>query len=113
MDCWWQLGRYAAAWGIRPDRSPVVLVGVHGRPGAQIIVGATRIAVARWSRARRDDAGLLHVPTAGPANLDAFGLRGRRIAAETGLRFGPFMSEFYAILTRAGRMQAGGRRSFR
>lgn len=102
MDRWWQLSRYAAVWTHRPGQSPVVLAGVHGRPGAQFVIGAVKIDSSRWSSARRDH-GMLQVPTAGPEDLDAFGLRGRRIASDARIRFGAFRQELFIVLRRDAR----------
>jgi hypothetical protein len=106
MDRWWQLGRHAAAWIEGPAHSPAVLVGVHGRPGAQFVIGAVEIDASRWSRAPRDGA-LLQVPTGARGNLDALHLRGRRIASDARIRFGPRRHQFFVVLRRDGRTVGG------
>lgn len=98
MDCWWQLGSHRKRWMADPTLSPGLLVGVHGAPGSQLVIGAVKIDVASWSSVVPAKDGLFKIPTAGPANLDAYGLRGRRIDPAARIRFGSFKQQVFIIL---------------
>lgn len=106
MDRWWTIGRFIPRWSRGPAHSPAVLVGVHGRPGAQVIIGAVRIDGKRWAKPERD-GGYYAFPTDGPANLDAFELRGRRIDRKAGIRFGSFSSQFVVRMGKSGAISGG------
>ncbi|MBX9720039.1 MAG: hypothetical protein K2X81_01485 [Candidatus Obscuribacterales bacterium] len=105
MEAWWQLERYRDAWIRKPSCSPSVLVGVYGKPGAQMIIGAVRVQQNGWESAEHDGS-QLKVPTCGPSNLDAFKWRGRRIDKAAGIKFGSFRNQIYLILER-GRLIGG------
>ena len=45
---WWQLQKYIDAWAAKPLRSPGLLVGVHGKPGAQFVIASMIIERSRW-----------------------------------------------------------------
>lgn len=109
MEKWWQIGRMIQRWLPSPDSGPALLVGIHGRPGYQVIIGAVRIDTANWSTSIRKD-GLHTIPTKGPKNLDAFSLRGRRISRKAGLSFGPNKCEFFIWLRPSGRLFGGRQR---
>jgi hypothetical protein len=110
MDRWWQVGRFVERWKSSAARCPAVLVGIHGRPGSQVVIGAVRIDHSGWETAR-PDGGLYPIPNRGPLDLDAFNLRGRRIDRSAGIRFGSFKSQFIVLLDRGGRLSGGGPRS--
>jgi hypothetical protein len=97
MEAWWQLGGNLRSWRIDRRRSPRLLVGIHGAPGSQIIIGSVRIDPDGWGKARTSD-GLWSVPTFPTRNLDAFGLRGRRIAESANIRFGAIRPRHYVLL---------------
>jgi len=97
MDRWWQLGQHVAAWRVEPERSPAVVVGVHGKPGAQIVIGTVNIDRSRWATAQ-EDGGYYQIPTSGPRDLDALELRGRRISADARIKFGSFSRQSFIIL---------------
>jgi hypothetical protein len=106
IDRWWQLARRLDDWITNPTSSPGLLVGIYGPPGAQIVIGSVFIARESWSTAETCE-GLIHVPTRGPADLDALELRGRRISREVGLRFGPFRQQVFILLKADGTREGG------
>lgn len=97
LDRWWQVQRFLPEWAVNPADSPGLLVGVYGSPGQQLVIGSTRIDRASWASAERQ-GGMVRVPLAEPADLDAFSLRGRRIARAAGLRFGSFRHQQFIRL---------------
>jgi len=107
IDKWWQLGRYTAEWVETPANGPSVLVGISGRPGSRVVIGAVRINSSGWKNAKRDEDGLLRIPTSGPSNLDAFELRGRRVSANANIMFGAFSHQFFIIMNRTGKSIGG------
>jgi hypothetical protein len=111
MDKWWSLSRFAEVWSNRPSTSPKTLIAISGRPGAQIVAGALRIDRSGWERAEHDGA-LYVVPTEGPRDLDALGLRGRRVSADADIKFGPFRNQSFLILNCDG-TTIGGNPSLR
>ena len=114
LERWWQLSKYRAAWASNPSSSPALLVGVFGSPGRQTVIAASRIDRNRWRDAENcpEGGGRLRVPLLEPVDLDAFGLRGRRISQDAGIRFGGIPSQFFLILHPDGLLEGGsGRRS--
>lgn len=107
-DRWWQLQRFLPEWTAIPEVSPGLLVGVFGSPGRQTVIASARIDRAAWAGAELLKCGKLRVPLLTPGDLDAFSLRGRRIAREAGLKFGGIPSEFFIILGTNG-VAVGGR----
>lgn len=97
FDKWWQVGRFVETWALNPALGPRLLLGVTGKPGRQVIIGSVFIAQGQWRQARRNGA-LVEIPTCGPRNLDAQQLRGRRIDAATGIRFGAWKHQFFKLL---------------
>lgn len=97
FEKWWQVGRFVEEWSEFPTQSPRLLIAVNGKPGRQIIIGAVFTAQNQWLEAERDGA-LRKIPTQGPQNLDAQQLRGRRIDANAGVRFGSWTSQFFNIV---------------
>lgn len=108
VDRWWQLEGCLASWASTPTRSPRLLIGVYGPPGRQIIIASVRIDRSAWGRVEHfpSGEGKVKIPTAGPDNLDAFRLRGRRIATGQ-VRFGRVPSQFFALLQTNGRVRGG------
>lgn len=106
MTKWWQLGRYVQAWAARPASSPRLLVGICGRPGAQIVIGSLQIDDRGWGTAVMDGA-LVTVPIITSQGIDVGGLRGRRLGLEAGIRFGQFRTQHFAILRRNGTVLGG------
>jgi hypothetical protein len=98
MRAWWQLGVKLRGWRLDPRRSPRVLVGIHGAPGSQIVIGAVRIDPNGWDKVQATD-GLWPIPALPTRDLDALRLRGRRIARSANIRFGQFFSQQYVLLT--------------
>jgi hypothetical protein len=114
LERWWQLAKYRKTWGANPSLSPGVLVGVFGSPGRQIVIAAASIDQSAWGRAEDcpEGGGRLRVPLLEPVDLDACGLRGRRISLDAGIRFGGIPSQFFAILRSDGVFEGGsGQRS--
>ena len=109
VEKWWQLQKYLGDWAATPDESPALLIGVHGSPGCQIVVASLLIDRYGWQSAQISNAGRIRVPLLPTPNLDAFSLRGRRVAREAGLAFEGFPAGFYIILRRDG-STLGGRR---
>lgn len=106
MDRYWQLGPYCAEWAKTPSSGPSLLVGVSGKPGGQIIIGAAEVDSSAWARARVGGADHM-VPTDGPADLDARSLRGRKLHAAADIKFGPNSNQIFAILGADGCLSAG------
>lgn len=111
IDRWWQLERYREVWARSHERSPHLLVAIHGAPGAQIVIAAARIDRSAWRRAETcpEGGGKISIPLSSGADLDAFAFRGRRVDAKAGLRFDGITAGFYIILYPSGR-KTGGRR---
>lgn len=86
---WWQLRWKLEDWSANPSQSPAVLLGVHGKPGAQFIIASILTDRETWHVPLQSKANesRFEVPTLSTPNLDAGGLRGRRISADAGLRF--------------------------
>lgn len=49
----------------------------------------------------------IQIPIEQPNNLDVFGLRGRKLSREAGLRFGALRSQFYILLNTNGDLEGG------
>ena len=96
MERWWQLGRFLPEWLAEKEKSPRLLLGVHGKPGAQIIISALEINREAWHNTEREDS-FVAVPLLDKTCLDAQGLRGRRIHSEAGLRFNALYSQIFAL----------------
>jgi hypothetical protein len=98
VDRWWQLHHFVPGWRASPKDSPGLLVGVFGSPGRQIVIASARIDRSCWERAEDAKGGKISVPLIEPVDLDAFHLRGRRIARAAGLMFGGIPAQFYILL---------------
>ncbi|MGH7411710.1 MAG: hypothetical protein ACREJ6_11720 [Candidatus Methylomirabilis sp.] len=109
VEKWWQLRKYLGKWMAAPDDSPGLLVGVHGRPGAQFVIASMLIDRDKWAAAEGKRQGKIRIPLSDPSNLDAHRLRGRRIARAARLAFGNWPSQFYVVLGRDA-VTHGGRR---
>lgn len=85
---WWPLRQKAKIWSENPSQSPAILLGVHGKPGAQFIIASVFINRDGWSQmiASSSDSSRFEVPIFS-TDLDAAELRGRRISPDAGLRF--------------------------
>lgn len=85
---WWPLRQKAKIWSENPSQSPAILLGVHGKPGAQFIIASVFINCDGWSEiiASPDNASRFEVPISS-TDLDAAELRGRRIVYDAGLKF--------------------------
>ncbi len=101
VEKWWQLGAVMKHWHNHPDRAPGTLLGIHGRPKAQVVVASLRIDPLAWRDPERSGAHY-SIKTAGPSGLDAFSLRGRRVGASANIRFGSFPTQFIVIIERDG-----------
>lgn len=110
VDRWWQLQWLAADWAVDAGSSPGLLVGVFGSPGCQTVIASARIDQSAWAGVETQSGGLLRVPLVEPPDLDAFSLRGRRIAPDAGLRFGGIPSQFFVRLGIDGCVIGQGRR---
>jgi hypothetical protein len=106
MDRWWRLGRYVTEWENIPPHSPMVLVGINGKPGAQVIIGSVTIDISGWGTAK-SEKGFYIVPTLKTPDLDALDLRGRRVSKEANIRFGSFYSQIFLILKPDGTILGG------
>jgi len=104
VERWWQLQRFVPEWSADPECSPGLLVGVFGSPGRQLVIASLLIDRSGWTTAEVESGGLLRVPLKEPADLDAFSLRGRRIAAAAGLRFGGIPAQFFIRVGVDGRV---------
>jgi len=108
VDRWWQVRRFVDAWASTPDDSPGLLIGVFGSPGRQMVIASARVDRANWREAETVSGGLVRVPLVEPVDLDAFSLRGRRIASAAGLRFGGYPAQFFVRLGRDGAILESG-----
>lgn len=106
LDHWWQVQRFLPEWAANPVESPGLLIGVYGSPGQQLVIGSAHIDRASWASAEQQ-GGLIRIPLIEPTNLDAFSLRGRRIARASGLRFGSFKAQQF-IRLRLDKTMHGG-----
>lgn len=111
VDRWWQLKSSIPSWISSPEDSPGLLVGIHGRPGAQFVIASVLIARDQWSGAEPFPygEGKVRVPVLPTPNLDGFELRGRRIHRDAGIAFEGVAAGFFSILDRNG-VLTGGRR---
>lgn len=103
MEKWWQLGRHVEAWEDSPEESPVVLIAVAGPTLRRVIIASVLIDAKKWSLSQ-SNAGLYQVPLIVRKNLDAFGLRGRIISPDAGIKFGAITPHFFAILDSSGKI---------
>jgi hypothetical protein len=108
VEKWWQVRKYLSKWTADPNASPGLLVGIHGRPGAQFVIASMLIDQEKWPAAEATDGGKIKIPLSDPGDLDAHGLRGRRIARDARLAFANWPSQFYIILGRDN-VPRGGR----
>jgi hypothetical protein len=98
VDRWWQLQRFVPGWIADRESSPGLLVGVFGSPGRQMVIASALIDRTRWKKAEMHAGGRISIPLIEPTNIDAFSLRGRRIARKAGLMFGGIPAQFYIRL---------------
>lgn len=86
IEAWWAIDRHIDTWRRDPQGGPQVLVGVYGNVRHRFVIGACRIATARWGADREANTKgrLWKVPLVEPLDLDAEQLRGRRLE---GVRF--------------------------
>lgn len=85
----WLLETKLADWQRNPIQSPAILLGIHGDIDNQFVFASMATDRENWdagARAPEDDA-LYEVPVRNDLGLDVAGLRGRRIARKTGLKF--------------------------
>lgn len=101
MDKWWQLGKHIAQWSSDPKKSPLVLIGINGRPGGQVIIGSAFVDRDSWHETKSEN-GFYVIPTLKTSGLDALSLRGRRISKEANIKFGAFFSQIFLILNPDG-----------
>jgi hypothetical protein len=108
MDSWWQIGKYAKIWKDHPEQSAKVLVGIAGTPAHQIIIGAVAIDPEGWKIIQPSHGQLYIVPLMlKNIHLDAYGLRGRLISPDVGIRFGAIRSQFQVLLDSDGKIIGG------
>lgn len=106
MDKWWMVGRFVDGWIADPERCPRTLVAVHGSPGSQIVIAAVSIDRRGWHRV--ETAGSIwQIPTRPTKDLDAHCPRGRRIARDARLSFGPNDNQVFLILNPDGSSLCG------
>ncbi|PQV64275.1 hypothetical protein B1R32_106121 [Abditibacterium utsteinense] len=86
---WWQLRRKLEEWNEDSTKSPSILLGIHGKPGAQFVIASLLTDRKNWNAASvsPENASRFEVPVLETPNLDAAELRGRRISLDAGLRF--------------------------
>jgi len=114
VEKWWQIQRFLPEWSTDPQGSPGVLIGVHGKPGAQMVIASLMIDRSGWNSDESFERGegKIRVPTLPTRNLDAFEIRGRRIDRASGIAFEGFPAGFFVLLSPDGTL-AGGRRTRR
>lgn len=98
VDRWWQLRNRIAKWSNSPKNAPKLLIGVYGGPGSQLVIASVLIDHERWNLAKGAGHGLVVVPVRPTKDLDAYGLRGYRIARTAGMKFGSFRQKQFRIL---------------
>ena len=106
-DRWWQLSGYLQEWESKPTESPGLLIGVNGKPGAQIVIASLLINKNGWGNVKNIGQGKTTVPTLETPNLDAFNLRGRRIDKAASIAFGGISAAFFMILKPSGELIGG------
>lgn len=106
MDRWWMVGRFVDSWVTNPESCPRTLVAVYGAPGSQLVIGAANIDRRGWHRAESLGA-RWQIPTRPTKHLDAHRLRGRRIAEDARLKFGPNDNQIFIILNPDGSSLCG------
>ena len=79
---WWPLRLKQQQWSEVPSQSPAILLAIHGKPGAQFVIGSVFIDRQNWHIASDGE-----VPVLETSGLDAAELRGRRIDYDAGLKF--------------------------
>jgi hypothetical protein len=94
---WWPLDRWIPQWMENPERGPGLLLGIYGAPGAQIVVASLLVDRANWKCALRSNA-KVRVPALETPALDAGQLRGRRLDAAAGLKFGAWTHQHARLL---------------
>jgi len=104
---WWQLARRLPAWASDPGSRPGLQIAIFGSPGRQMVVASARIDRQRWPDVEPWREGKIQVPLLEPVHLDAFGMRGRRVDRETGIRFGGILAQFYMLLSLKGSLSGG------
>lgn len=105
VEKWWQVSKKRRdKWAANPNDSPGLLLGIHGRPGAQFVIASLLIDRKNWATADIE-GGKIRIPLLEPGNLDAHGLRGRRIARSARIAFGNWAQQFYLILGRDGKFR--------
>jgi hypothetical protein len=111
VEKWWQVQRFLPEWSTAPQRSPGVLVGVHGKPGAQMVIASVMIDQSGWNSAESFERGegKIRVPILPTRNLDAFEFRGRRIDRTSDIAFEGVPAGFFVLLSTDG-TSTGGRR---
>ncbi len=107
MDKYWYLKRFVPGWIERPETCPRILIGVSGPIERRFILGSAWIDQSKFELTSPYGT-QYEVPTNGPANLDARGLRGRRISPEANIKFGSVTSQIFLILKPDG-TTIGGR----
>jgi len=110
VEKWWQVQRFLKEWSTNPQQSPGILVGVHGKPGAQMVIAAVVIDRSGWNSVESFERGegKIRIPTLPTRNLDAFELRGRRIDRKSGIAFEGIPAGFFFLLYPDG-TSTGGR----
>lgn len=106
-DRWWQLSGYLQEWKTKPNESPSLLIGVNGKPGAQIVIASVLIDKNGWGNVESIGQGKTTVPILKTPNLDAFHLRGRRIHKNAGIAFGGITAAFFMVLKPSGELIGG------
>lgn len=96
IEKWWQLANRRNTWITDQSLSPGLLIGVHGSPGQQIIIGACEIDKKGWGEVLEGGQGLISIPLK-HQSLDAFALRGKKISMDIGLKFGSFRHQQFRI----------------
>lgn len=106
MDRWWMVGRFVDGWVANQETFPRTLGAIHGAPGSQIVIGAVSIDRRGWHRVEPRGA-YWQIPTRPTKNLYAHRLRGRRIAEDARLKFGPNDNQIFLILNADGNSLCG------
>jgi len=99
---WWQLSHLISGWARTPNKSPGLLIGIHGTPGSQLVVASIKIDRKAWGKAKPIKGKLYQIPVVKSLEpeLDAFNLRGRRVDHAAGLSFAPFRHGHFRVLKR-------------
>jgi hypothetical protein len=107
----WQLSGHLGCWREKPSNGPGLLIGIYGSPGSQLVIASIKIDQLKWTETVIEKYGLCTVPVENSIkpNLDAFGLRGRRVDPKAGIAFNSIRAGAFMVLKRNCTLTGGGK----